>query len=209
MNSVASFISQMFSCIMKTRHSVWCQLGKGLGTREGGDPCTWDKPGEGQWVVRVNLALSPALLCKEQSHRRPGCLAWSHPSVWEKGTFGIELFYFQWDRSESNLKLIRQVNELNWLYLIIEITQPTVAIKKYQHLPCRLLLPALGIREWRCCGGLSSSWVPGPLACGRCLLTCLVFIVKIPDPNSVPLLGAPWGQGDLDAETWPETGGWC
>lgn len=49
-------------------------------------------------------------------------LGWSHPSVWEKGTFAIELFYFQWDRSELNLKLIRQVNELKWLYFIIEIT---------------------------------------------------------------------------------------
>lgn len=49
---------------------------------------------------------------------------------------------------------------------------------------------------------------PGPTGMGRCLLTCLVFIVKIPDPNSLPLLGAPWGQGDLDAETRPETGDW-
>lgn len=82
---------------------------------------------------------------KEQSHRRADRLAWSHPSVWEKGTFGIELFYFQWNRSELNLKLIRQVNELNWLYFIREVTQPTAAIEKYQSLPCSFLLLTWGL----------------------------------------------------------------
>ena len=123
-------------------------------------------------------------------------LGWSHPSVWEKGTFAIELFYFQWDRSELNLKLIRQVNELKWLHFIIEITQPTVAIKKYQRLPCSLVLPSWGLGSGGAVGPVLLLG-PGPLACGRCLLTCLVFIVKTPDPNSVPLQGAPQAQGDL------------
>lgn len=108
----------------------------------------------------------------------------------------LQLNCFIFSGTELNLKLIRQVNELKWLYFIIEITQPTVAIKKYQRLPCSLLLPSWGLGSGGAVGPVLLLG-PGLLACGRCLLTCLVFIVKTPDPNSVPLLGAPQAQGDL------------
>lgn len=91
----------------------------------------------------------------------------------------------------------RYVNELNWFYCIIEITKPTVVIKKYQSLPCTFLLPTWGLQSGDAVGACPPPGAQGPLAGGGCLLTCLLFVVKTLHPNLVPLLGVPWGQSDL------------
>ena len=82
----------------------------------------------------------------------------------------LQLNCFIFSGTELSLKLIRQVNELKWLYFIIEITQPTVAIKKYQRLPCSLLLPSWGLGSGGAVGPVLLLG-PGLLACGRCLHT--------------------------------------
>lgn len=119
----------------------------------------------------------------------------------------LQLNCFIFSGTELSLKLIRQVNELKWLYFIIEITQPTVAIKKYQRLPCSLLLPSWGLGSGGAVGPVLLLG-PGLLACGRCLLTCLASLSK---PRTLTQFHC-WVRLRLRvtcAETWPETGGWC
>lgn len=158
MNLVASFISWMFSCITKTRHSVWCQLGKGLGPREGGNLAR----GTNQEEVSERLGSAqpwPEPSCVKSSITAG--LGWSHSSVWEKGTFAIELFYFQWDRTQSK---IDQTGK--WIKVALLYYRNYTANSSYKEVSAPSMqspFTQLGIREWRCCGACPP---PGPWPAG-------------------------------------------